>query len=61
MSSIRPEPFGPEFLDTARNPEFIEGLKAEGLMAEGSRTVGWRNLLTYHEICNSVPLIHSKL
>jgi hypothetical protein len=27
------EPFGPEFLDTARNPEFIEGLKAEGLVA----------------------------
>jgi hypothetical protein len=26
------EPFGPEFLDTARNPEFIEGLKAGGLM-----------------------------
>jgi hypothetical protein len=25
------EPFGPEFLDPARNPEFIEGLKAEGL------------------------------
>jgi hypothetical protein len=29
----RGEPFGPEFLDTARNPEFIEGLKAEGLVA----------------------------
>jgi hypothetical protein len=28
------EPFGSEFLDTARNPEFIEGLKAEGLTAE---------------------------
>jgi hypothetical protein len=28
------EPFGSEFLDTARNLEFIEGLKAEGLMAE---------------------------
>ncbi|MBL7175141.1 MAG: hypothetical protein ISS66_04875 [Desulfobacteraceae bacterium] len=27
------EPFGPEFLDLARNPEFIEGLKAEGLVA----------------------------
>jgi hypothetical protein len=27
------EPFGSEFLDLARNPEFIEGLKAEGLVA----------------------------
>jgi hypothetical protein len=27
------EPFGSEFLDTAQNPEFIEGLKAEGLVA----------------------------
>jgi hypothetical protein len=24
-------PFGPEFLDSARNPEFIERLKAKGL------------------------------
>jgi hypothetical protein len=30
------EPFGSEFLDTARNPEFIEGLKAEGLTVETS-------------------------
>jgi hypothetical protein len=29
------KPFGPEFLDLARNPEFIEGLKAEGLTNEG--------------------------
>jgi hypothetical protein len=28
-STLRP--FGPEFLDPARNPEFLEGLKAEGL------------------------------
>jgi hypothetical protein len=27
------EQFGPEFLDTARNPECIEGLTAEGLVA----------------------------
>jgi hypothetical protein len=27
------EPFSSEFLDTARNLEFIEGLKAEGLVA----------------------------
>ncbi len=39
MSSIRPEPFGPERLDLSSST----GLKAEGLMAEGSRTVklGW--------------------
>jgi len=29
----RGELFGPEFLDPARNPEFIEGLTAEGLVA----------------------------
>jgi hypothetical protein len=27
------EPFDPEVIDPARNPEFIEGLKAEGPVA----------------------------
>jgi hypothetical protein len=31
-----PEPFGLEFLDSTRNPEFIEGLTAERLTAEGA-------------------------